>query len=88
MLQKTKQTRERVLQNAEAVIAELNKSGDKSGRALAAGLKKHFDGVPPVQSAQQRCFNAAKSFGVHKQREKAERQAAEAAAKAKAAMAA
>ena len=29
VLQKTKQTRERILQNAEAVIAELNKSGDK-----------------------------------------------------------
>ena len=42
---------------------------------------------PPVQSAQQRRFNAAKSFIEQKKREKAERQAAEAAAKAKAAIA-
>ena len=88
VLQKTKQTREMVLQNAEAVIAELNKSGDKGDRALAAGLKKHFDEVPPVQSAQQRRYNAVKSFIAQKKREKAERQAAEAAAKAKAAIAA
>lgn len=76
-LSKAKRTRKQVQANAAKAVSELASSGDAAEQALAAGLKKHFDDLPPVQSAQERRYNEAKSFIAAKKREAKERKARE-----------
>lgn len=76
-LRKAKHTRQQVQANAAKAVSELASSGDAAEQALAAGLKKHFDDLPPVQSAQERRYNEAKSFIAAKKREAKERKARE-----------
>ena len=76
-LSKAKRTRKQVQANAAKAVSELASSGDAAEQAMAAGLKKHFDDLPPVQSAQERRYNEAKSFIAAKKREAKERKARE-----------
>lgn len=80
-LTKAKHTRKQVQANAAQVVSELVQSTNPAEQALAAGLKKHFEDLPPVQSAQERRYNEVKSFIAAKKREAKERQAKEQARK-------
>lgn len=74
-LTKAKRTRKQVQANAAQAISELAASSDPAQQALAAGLKQHFEDLPPVQSAQERRYNELKSFIAAKKRAQQERAA-------------